>query len=447
MTKVFISFDTEDYINPHGVDGIVRSAEILEKHGAVGCYNLVARFALALKKWGREDAIETLKRHETELHTMGHSMHPTINEYTDIEDFEEAKRRLLDEEQKACDIIKEILGEREFYAACPPGNSFSYVAHYGYAEMGISIYDGDVIADAVRNRPVHACNIACIAYNHSLDNYLVTSTTEQIDRDLDRIAKENDYYVFYHHPQKAFIDEFCDLVNRITPDNEKEWKLSGYRPKEETEKFYENFDYLVGKLMSDPRFELVTYADLARELNVENRVITKSDLPEIKSRLDEYFFPLTVPDSYCITDILYACRDLLLGEDKHVCGKVYGFLDTPYSINEELTVSADEIRESATQIKDYFLPTEITVGGKRLGTRDWLNAALSALCGETAITVKPSKWQIDMDQFPDVRDLKLKGTWVYDDTFEDKYISERLRLQSWTYRMPKGGPRKVFYDK
>ena len=446
MTKVFISFDTEDYVNPHGVDGIIKTAAIHEKHGVVGCYNVVARLAQALVRWGRQDAIEALKGHEIEHHSLAHSLHPTINEYTDIEDFEEAKRAFLKNEIEGREIIRAVFGVQDLYAACPPGDSVSYVAHYGYADMGIGIYDGDWYCDIKRNRPVYACNIACLRYSHCLDDYLAISDRDRIDADLDKIAEEKDFYIFYHHPQMGIIDQFCDEVNRMTPENEGQWKLSGYRPKEERDKFYENFDYLIGRLKDDPRFEIMTYKQLAKELESGSRVIRREDIPEIMHALDAYFFPVTTPDSYCITDILYACRDLLLGKACHRCGYVYGFLYTPYAIGEAVTVGASEIYESAKQIKDDFLPTSIRVGGKELGPRDWLNGALCALCGQDVITLKPSDWQIDLAQFPTVQDMDLRGTWIHDDSFEDAYLSERFRLQSWTYRLPKNTPRKIFYD-
>ena len=95
MTKIVFSFDVEDYVNPHAADGILYCAEILRKTGIRGCFNIVARLAQALVKWGRTDIIEALKYHELDLHSLAHSYHPTINEYTDLEDYEAAKAESL----------------------------------------------------------------------------------------------------------------------------------------------------------------------------------------------------------------------------------------------------------------------------------------------------------------------------------------------------------------
>jgi len=445
MPYIVFSFDTEDYVNPQGVDGILRCAEILRKEGIRGCFNVVAKLAEALGKWGRTDVIEALKYHEIDTHSYAHSMHPTINEYTDIEDYEEAKKRFFQNEWKARDILYHTFGVDKLPAACPPGASTSYVAHYGYAEMGIPVYCGDYFVDEVRGRNIWSCNILCTDYHHYLDRYLIANDTAQIDADFEKIAQEKDMYVLAHHPQMAIVDEFCDMVNFYRGNTpEKEWKLSRRKPKEDTETFYAHFEYLVKKLKKDPRFKIITYEDLANIYCRDERVITADDIAGLKAQLDEYFFPVTTPDSFCVSDIFLACRDLLLGKPSHTCGTVYGFLEEPYAVSEAVTVSAPELRASAASIGDGFLPQRIRVGSAELGPADWLRAALEVLCGAKSVMVTPASWQIDMTQFPKIRDLNLKGSWIHTLDFEDRYLSHRMRQQSWTYRLPKHTKRTIF---
>ena len=445
MTHIVFSFDTEDYINAQAADGILRCAEILRKEGIRGCFNVVGKLAEALVKWERTDVIEALKHHEIDIHSYAHSMHPTINEYTDIEDYEEAKKRFFENEYKARDILYRTFGVNKLPAACPPGASTSYVAHYGYAQMGIPVYCGDHLRDEVRGRNIWSCNILCTDYHHYLDWYLIANDKAQIDADFEKIAQQKDMYVLAHHPQMAIVDEFCDMVNfyrKNTP--EEEWQLSKLKTKEDTEKFYENFEYLVKKLKEDPRFKIVTYEDLANIHCRDERVITAGDIKGLKEQLDAYFFPVTTPESFCMSDIFLACRDLLLGKAFHKCETVYGFLEEPYAVTDEVTVAAEDIRASAASIGDGFLPQRIRVGNADLGPADWLRAALEVLCGAEKVTVKPASWQIDMDQFPKVRDLNLKGSWIHSLDFEDRYISHRFRLQSWTYRLPQNTKRTIF---
>ena len=107
-------------------------------------------------------------------------------------------------------------------------------------------------------------------------------------------------------------------------------------------------------------------------------------------------------------------------------------------------MSADEVRASAAQVGDYFLATEVEVGDKRLGMGDWLRAAMAVVCGAEQVTLEPAPWQIDMDQFPQVRDQVLSDGWIHCKSFRDNYLSHRARLQSWTFRLPRGTARKIF---
>ncbi|MBQ4050955.1 MAG: hypothetical protein IJD13_04940, partial [Oscillospiraceae bacterium] len=210
-------------------------------------------------------------------------------------------------------------------------------------------------------------------------------------------------------------------------------------------KFEENFRFFVEALQADPRFNIVTYKDIAEKYDASGRVIRKEDIPVLKAALEEDFFPVTVPDTYCLSDIFLACRDLLCGKEAHECGYVYGFLEAPYAVPQPVKVTAEEMRESAEKMDfDRFLPTVIEVGGKKLGPADWLRAALQILSGGEQAVVVPDRWQIDLNEFPHLRDLNLKCSWVHSPDFEDRWLSDRLRLQSWTIRLPKGSPRKIF---
>lgn len=139
--------------------------------------------------------------------------------------------------------------------------------------------------------------------------------------------------------------------------------------------------------------------------------------------------------SLSLSDIMLACRDLLQGKTEHKCGDVYGFLDTPYAITRPVTLTAKDVTAASGQIKDgEFLPTKITVGGTDIGPADWLFAALEVLQGKDRVTLAPRAQLPSLDIIPETRDAFFKGTWRHSDSFEDKYLSHRLRLQAWTLR-------------
>ena len=449
MTNVIFSFDTEDIVNDIGADGILMSAHILREEGFKGCFNIIGLLPEKLVEWNRFDIINELKdHHDINYHSHTHSIHPTINEYTDKENFFEALDEFVKDESEGLKKVQSLFGTKGLKAACIPGNCTSYVAHYGYENMGFSFFSGDDIYDKASYRPINVCNIISLHYARSLDGILFEADEEKLKRFIADTAKNKDTVIFYHHPQRAFCKSFWDADNLYRVNTPKEsWKKSEIHNPADTERFYKNFRTLIKLLKSDPDFNITTYAELDEKLDRAERVITVDDIPSIKAQLDEELFPVTLPDSYCISDIFLACKDFLLNKGTHTCKKVYGFLSEPYSASETITVSRKEITDIMSKIDESsFLPPCFYIEEKKLGPCDVLYASLHFLTSDDEqYTISPLRhWQIDLNEFPSLRDLNYKGSWLHADTLEDNYLSDRLRLQSWTIRLPKGSKRKIF---
>lgn len=451
MTDIIFSFDTEDFVDRDGADAILRIAKILQAEDVRGCFNVVGWLVESLQKWGRQDVIDALKYHEIESHSLAHSLHPNINEYTDLEDFEQAKKLFLEAEMKCLDILRKTFEKDKIYAFCPPGNSVSYVSHYGYAELGAQVYDGDLVVDAVHNRPVSFCNMLSVNYDFTMEEHFIPSETQPPFTDealrelLADIAEKKDLFLFIHHPHMSLYKTHWDEVNfrgKNTPPEE--WKSPERRPLEATEQFFDTLIRLVRIIKADPHFRIVTYETIA-QMYGGSRTLTPDMLPGLRTQIEKEFFPVTLPQSFCISDLFAACRDFLSGKDTHLCGTVYGFLEEPFAISAPVTVTAEEMRQSAVTLPDSgFLPLSITVGSQILGPADWLRAALNILCGMDCTTVQPGPWQIDLEQFPLLKHMSLRKSWINIDWDGDHYLSDRARLQTWTIRLPQGSHRKIF---
>ncbi len=461
MTDIIFSFDTEDLANLAGLDGVLRTAEILRKHHIRGCFQVVGRLAEIMEREGRTDVIEALKYHEIDDHSLGHSLHPTINEMTDLADYGIAHDTLIASQRENHDILRRIFGVENLYSFCPPGFSVSYVSHYVAAELGLSVYCGGVVYDCVHGRPTFYCNMLSTNYDKCLEDTLLVRDREMVPHavrsveDLtalyDEIAENRVLEVSYHHPTMSMYNQWWDVVNcagQNPPDGV--MKPSRRNPQEYIDGYYQRFDWLLGKIKEDHRFRITTYENLAKEYaagKYDNRTITRRDIPAIKAQLDEKFFPLTLPCSLCMSDIYHACRAFLQGKDTFTCGTVYGFLETPYAITAPVTVTKAEMEESAKHLASFgWLPTAINVGSVLLGSADWIRASLAVLTGEESVTLTPADWQIDLNQFPRLRDIHFLHSWPIETpaSLKDDYLSYRAKLQSWTIRLPEGTNRLVF---
>ena len=439
MTDIIFSFDTEDFTSNRAADGILYEANLFREEGVKGCFCVVGLLAKHLKEWGRQDVIDALSYHEIGTHTYGHTLHPMINEYTDIEDFYEAQNELIRQESEGVEYIKDALGVDRVWAACPPGNQKSYVAMYGYHKMGIPIY-ADTFCDTEYGTGAYYCNIFHANYTFGIEWFLRTSTEEQIRELLDNLAKR-ERAVIYTHPNMIIKEDFWDAINyhkeNLVPFGQ--WIEPKDLPSEVTETVLRNMRLLVRMIKNDPRFRIITYSQLASEISKEEkRVVRKEHIRELYNSLKESFFPVQAPMSLSISDMILACKDLLEGKEEHICGDVYGTLYKPYEIEKELTVSSKDIISACSQIKEgEFLPEKIKVGEKYIGPADWLYGAMEVILGADTVKIAPKPQLPSLDCMPEVRDSDFKGTWQHSDSFEDNYLSDRLRYQSYTMRFRK----------
>ncbi len=441
MTDIIFSFDTEDFTSNVAADAIYEEAEILRKEGVKGGFCIVGLLAKQLLNWGREDVSKALTHHVIGNHSFGHTYHPTINEYTDLEDFDEAKKEVLRQENESNELIKKATNNAPVIFACPPGNQKSYVAMYAYADMGYPIY-ADTVCDTPDGRGMFYCNIYQTKYTYMLEgSFKNLESDESIKKVLDDLAK-NKRAIIYTHPHYALFKECWDSIN-YKKENLYEfgkWKECERRTPDKTEFFYNGIRRMIQLIKEDRRFRITNYEELAEKLKQEEtRIVKKEDIPALYNAISENFYPVENPCSLSISDMFLACCDLLSGKDEHVCSKVYGFLDTPYAVTEEVTLSAKDIKESVKDIDTTrFLPTEIKVGDKIIGPADWLRAAMQVIMGKTEVTVKPDVAMPSLDAVPTLRDCDFATyRWMQSDDFEDKYLSKRLKLQAWTMRFLK----------
>lgn len=436
MTDIIFSFDTEDFTSSRAADGILYEANLFREEGVRGCFQVVGLLAKQLKAWGRQDVIEALSHHEIDTHTYGHTLHPMINEYTDIEDFYKAQDELIRQESLGIEYIKDTFGIDKVYSACPPGNQKSYVAMYGYHKMGIPIY-ADTFCDVKEGTGAFFCNMFHVYYYFGIEWFLRDATEDDIKAKLDDLAKR-ERAVIYTHPNMIIKSDFWDAVNyhkeNLVPFGK--WIEPEDLPPEITKKVLDGMRKLIRFIKADPRFRITTYKELSEELKADGeRVVDISFVKKMHSHLQKSLFPMQAPISLSLSDMTLACRDFLLGKKEHLCGDVYGFLDKPYEIKEKIIVTKDELIKSCDQINDgEFLPSQIKVGDNIIGPADWLYASLEALLGKDEIEVLPKPQLPSLDCMPEVRDSAFKGTWQHSDSFEDKYLSDRLRYQSFTMR-------------
>lgn len=434
MTDVVISFDTEDFTWEPAADGILAIAELLREEGVKGCFNMVGLLAEQLVNWGRTDVLEALKYHEIEFHSYGHSLHPCINEYTNVEDHQAAYNELVRQESAGMAMVKAATGATRLYAACPPGNNENYVAMYGYYDMGISCYAGGMV-DSEKTKGIFFCN-QLYSYYYDAFEYMIPAKRNTDQAYIDKLASRA-MVNLYNHPNRLLYRTFWDAHNYYDGVNHYpfgQWKEACPLTESEREHILKEIRTFIRRLKADGRFRFTTFGELVKERCSGARILSPEDMKGIRQQLLENFWPVEVPVSLCISDIFAACVKFLGGASKVAAGRVYGFLDTPYAISEPVTVKACDVKKAAAGIDtDQFLPTAVEVGGVKVGPADFLYAMLDVLNGQEEVTLVPREQNLDLTRFPGIADPMLTK-WMFSPDFKAEVLIKRTPLQAWTIR-------------
>ena len=434
MTNLIFSFDTEDFTSPYAANGILDAAELLRSEGIRGCFCLVGLLARQLLAWGRTDILQALQYHEVNFHTYGHTLHPTIAEYTDCADFTAAYREVIRQETEGLALVKAAAGVDRIYAAVPPGADKSYAAMYAYADLGIPCYC-DTVADTADGRGVFFCNALHMAYDQSFES-IHEHNRAQDPAFYDRLASRKNA-ILYNHPNRLRYRDFWDAYNykggNLHPFGQ--WAEASRLSEAERLAFLDDIRGMIRRLKADGRFTFKTYAEIAAERSTGARILKPEDMPAIRRALLDRFYPLDQPFSLSIADVFSASAAFLRGDAAFACGRVFGFLEEPFAVSEPVTVTAGNVRTAAQKLPvQTFLPTAIPVGETLLGPADFLFAMLGVCCGESAVTCTPRPQNIDLTEFPNLPHPAVESWGVHVPSFTGRYVNARLPLQAWTIR-------------
>jgi hypothetical protein len=88
MHRLLLTFDVEDFINPNAIYALQRILEIIQKYNLKAIFFITGHMAEKLSNFPQ--IINVLKNHEIGFHSSSHSVRPTIPEYTDVKNYEEA---------------------------------------------------------------------------------------------------------------------------------------------------------------------------------------------------------------------------------------------------------------------------------------------------------------------------------------------------------------------
>lgn len=88
MHKVFLTFDVEDFINSRSISSLFETLNLLKKYDLKALFFITGHMSEKLRNFPY--ILDLLKSHEIGYHSSSHTVRPTIIEYTDVSNYEDA---------------------------------------------------------------------------------------------------------------------------------------------------------------------------------------------------------------------------------------------------------------------------------------------------------------------------------------------------------------------
>jgi hypothetical protein len=103
--KIFLTFDVEDFVNESSMKALRFILETLNRHELHGLFFVTGHMAEKLA--GYKETLDLFSDQQIGFHSSSHSVRPTILEYTDVEDYGEAR---LESERRENSHINPLTG-------------------------------------------------------------------------------------------------------------------------------------------------------------------------------------------------------------------------------------------------------------------------------------------------------------------------------------------------
>lgn len=279
MHKLILTFDIEDFINPNAVSALRAVLELLNKYRLSAIFFITGHMAEKLSNF--PDILDLFKNHEIGFHSSGHSVRPTILEYTDVDSYQQAYSASLERETAHINpvtgkaegkggiyLLQNLFSQKRIKAYRAPGMSWTPPHLEALADLGIKF---DFSSSIAASEPVHYRKIIFYPYtfiqqwDNSLFDYRIL---------LYAILKSK-VSVFDLHPTLYVNRRMWDSIYH--KGNPHALKRIPARPLKEVTSLFVGFELLLQKIRLLDNTKLI---EVNPHLTVSTRdlIVSKSDV-------------------------------------------------------------------------------------------------------------------------------------------------------------------------
>jgi len=459
MRRVYVAFqfDTEDFITPEADDVLLDLIKILDQFGVKGSFCIVGEKLRALKRRGRSDVLEALKRHDVAYQSDFHSVHPVISEYLRDKGWDDGVEEVKRRESPGIKCIEEMFGAKPS-AFIQPGGSWAPQTPYASTLMGVPTYVDGIFQDT----PVWFCGALCFRAAMSFPENSTFAGLDALKSRFEEIYRskiDGGLITIVMHPCKFVTEEFWDAVNFSHGRNPPMDRLvpAPLRDREGVEESLQVFQKFLGFILEHPNVKIVTFREVTELYRKPG---------ERRLRLEE-IFELARKTSKCndwqvIDGVSVSPAEMFrLFTDVIVDYLQEGF--EPRSVPLHFTlgpasrpgenrlpgkIGMNDLLETLRYAKNFMdnhgrLPSKVSIGEVNAGLSDLLEAAAKTISYYSLHGELPESVEIcGLSEHPEVVERwslteRVNRQWrwiIFPEEFRSERIEELTLLQSWTIK-------------
>jgi hypothetical protein len=458
---VILWFDTEDYILPASDDAAKRLADWLTAQKIKATFKVVGEKARTLERRGRNDVMESLKKHEIGYHSNWHSVPPTPAQYLNALGWDEGVAEFDRRERPGFDDVTRIFGQKPTCYG-QPGSSWGPQSFGALKNWGVPVYldgGGHINLD---NKPLYFCGLLTL---YKIDiirtrfggaNDLV-QTQERFAAARKRLQAEGGGIIsIIYHPCEFVHKEFWDGVNfrhGANPPRD-QWKLPRQKSPEETEAAFREFEDYMRFIHRFEDVRFITASDAAKMWRdqAHDHTFTPNGIRQMAAnfgqvisfqRVGEASFSPSELFGLIVGQLAASLNRVQLDRFRLSCSPLGPTNEAP-ALKAPITVSADEFRSAISNSIAFIdrtdrIPSTVWIGSKSVPPEAFL-AAAAKLVGPL-MDGKPLPDQIEIapatlattkyvaDDHPDL------WKWViFPPGFRAPKVMEMAKRQAWTIK-------------
>lgn len=276
IRRIILTFDLEDFINRRSMKAYLRILRLLRKYDFKALFFITGHTAERLALFPQ--VLELFRFHEIGYHSSSHSVRPSIFEYTDVENYEEAYQSSIERETAhinpltgevegvgGIEFLRDLFPNKRIVSFRAPGLCWSPPHLEALKKLGIEF---DFSAD-ISSRPAYYKGITFYPYPIVITGFVYYRRVSlMLNGQTTVLASHPSFYVNSNHWDFAYHKGNPDRLVEVKP-----------RSRIERESLFLDFEFLLKQisLLQRVKFlEVAPYLSRSREnLTVTRRGVER----------------------------------------------------------------------------------------------------------------------------------------------------------------------------